>query len=272
MRYLVFILSLAACHKDIAFVDADARLHFVSTDEKGAAETTLSKRALADRVELVTCFDPYYKREKRFWAIPIAPVLLRAFPGVDVASASLVLRARDGYAVPLRGSRLLDGTAYLALADADLPSGWEPIGPRRADAAPFYLIWKGPDRVDLERFPRPWALEQIERAPSGTLYPHAIPIGGSRPAQHGYELFSHDCIHCHAINREGGSVGPELNVPQSIVEYRPRDQIRAYIRNPLQFRYGGMPAHPHLSDGDLDDLIAYFDDMKSMKHDPDKAL
>ena len=124
MRYLVFILSLAACHKDIAFVDADARLHFVSTDEKGAAETTLSKRALADRVELVTCFDPYYKREKRFWAIPIAPVLLRAFPGVDVASASLVLRARDGYAVPLRGSRLLDGTAYLALADADLPSGW----------------------------------------------------------------------------------------------------------------------------------------------------
>ena len=38
------------------------------------------------------------------------------------------------------------------------------------------------------------------------------------------------------------------NVPQSIVEYRPEAQIRAYIRNPLTFRYGAMPPHPHLDD------------------------
>jgi len=46
------------------------------------------------------------------------------------------------------------------------------------------------------------------------------------------------------MNREGGRVGPELNVPQSIVEYRPEAQIKAYIRNPLQFRYGHMPPQP----------------------------
>ena len=69
------------------------------------------------------------------------------------------------------------------------------------------------------------------------------------------------------MNREGGRVGPELNVPQSIVEYRPEAQIRAYIRDPKTFRYGNMPAHPSLTDADLDDLISYFKAMKAQKHD-----
>ena len=71
-----------------------------------------------------------------------------------------------------------------------------------------------------------------------------------------------------AINGEGGKVGPELNVPQSIVEYRPSAQIKAYIRNPEIFRYTTMPAHPGLSDADLDALLAYFQAMQSRKHDP----
>jgi len=73
---------------------------------------------------------------------------------------------------------------------------------------------------------------------------------------------------CHAINGEGGTVGPDLNVPQSIVEYRPVPQIKAYVRDPATFRYGNMPAHPDLSGADLDALVAYFRAMKDRKHDP----
>jgi cytochrome c1 len=32
-----------------------------------------------------------------------------------------------------------------------------------------------------------------------------------------------------------------------------------------------MPPHPHLSDADLDDLVAYFAAMRERKHDPDAA-
>jgi hypothetical protein len=58
-------------------------------------------------------------------------------------------------------------------------------------------------------------------------------------------------------------------VPQSVVEYRPGEQIRAYIRDPRAFRYGNMPAHPGLNDADLDGLLAYFTTMKDHKNDPD---
>ena len=36
------------------------------------------------------------------------------------------------------------------------------------------------------------------------------------------------------VNQEGGT-GPELNVPKSIVEYRPEAQIKAYIKDPALF-------------------------------------
>ena len=70
------------------------------------------------------------------------------------------------------------------------------------------------------------------------------------------------------MNREGGRVGPELNVPQNILEYRPEPQVRAYIRDPATFRYGNMPPHPDLTDAQMDALIAYLGAMKDRKHDP----
>ena len=84
----------------------------------------------------------------------------------------------------------------------------------------------------------------------------------------GYALFQRSCASCHAINGEGGKIGPDLNVPRSIVEYRPIDQIKAYIRDPQATRYTSMPGHPGLTEGDLDALIAYLTAMSERKHDP----
>lgn len=227
----------------------------------------------------VTTWDPYYGREKTFLAVPLAPLLRRGFAGLSLAGEDLLLRAKDGYTVPIAAERLLQEGGYVALADlspanAAATSGtWEPIGPGRADPRPFYLFWSGRDQSKLETHPRPWQLVAIELSRFERRFPHVAPHGlpAADPAWRGLRLFAAECIRCHAINREGGRVGPDLNVPQSIVEYRPIEQIRAYIVDPGRFRYSNMPSHAHLDAADLDALLAYFAAMKSRKFDPDAS-
>lgn len=254
---------------------AGAVLRFVAPGSPRRELDLAALRRIAP-VERVTAYDPYYGRTKSFDALPIEPLLAHAFslPAVALRSRELMLRGRDGYSVPLPGARLLEegAGAYLAFDD---PGGWEPIGPQRADPRPFYLIWKKPEQQNLVTHPRPFQLVEIEllsREQAARLFPRAVPrVNSDTPAGRGFLLFLSRCIACHAINRDGGRVGPDLNVPQNILEYRPVEQVRAYIRDPRSFRYGNMPSHRDLADEQLDELVAYLKAMQAQKEDPDAA-
>lgn len=265
---LVTLLALWACGERVK--KAEGSLRF---ERDGRAVQTLSLEALAaEGTRTVASRDPYYQADKRFRALPLAPLLAKVYgePIAALKQRSFVLYALDGYAVPVDGERLLEGAAHLALDDVDVP-GFAPIGPNKVSPAPLYLFWAGDAHADLETHPRPWQLAKIAIVDPDTLYPHAVARGEppDSPAVHGQRLFRERCIRCHAINREGGRVGPDLNVPRSIVDYRPEEQIRAYIRDPLAFRYGAMPANPDLSESDLSALIAYFRVMSKHPHDPE---
>jgi mono/diheme cytochrome c family protein len=231
--------------------------------------------------------DPYHGRRMRYRALSFRCVLDEGFAArggaASLAGESLLLRARDGYTRPAAGSLVVDPNAHLAFGEPDLSAGpdasgsdaprFRPIDRRQIDPAPFYLVWTGIEHGDPHEHPWPYQLVTIEIAPFEEAFPHTAPKGlpKSDPGWRGYALFQESCSACHAINGEGGKVGPDLNVPKSIVEYRPLAQIRAYVRNPEATRYTSMPAHPHLSDADLDALIAYFAAMSARKHDPRAA-
>lgn len=267
---LVVVLALACsrARED----DPRATLTFV---DEGKPPRTIALKTMTSAVlpEEVRGWDPYYKREKRFRAVPLRSVLKLGFPErASVGDAELIFRAADGYAAFFRGTLAMEDGAYVAFEDLDAPN-WEPIGPQRANPAPFYLVWSKPEQADLETHPRPWQLARIEIVRFEVAYPHTKPgeIDPAAPAMVGYGIFRERCFKCHAINREGGRVGPELNVPQNVLEYRPEAQVRAYIRNPATFRYGNMPPHPDLTDAQLDALVAYLNAMKDRKHDSMEA-
>ncbi len=67
------------------------------------------------------------------------------------------------------------------------------------------------------------------------------------------------------IAQQGGKVGPDLNAPQSVTEYRSPEMLKAFIRKPSQFRYTHMPDHADLSDADLDNLLDYLRHMANQR-------
>lgn len=234
----------------------------------------LSLTELERRVppEAVTTLDPYLGGERTYACVPVMRMLDVFFdlaPG-DARTFDLRLVAKDGYEVFVSGARLESGGACLALRQAG-GAPIEPLGPAKADGRPLYLTWPGRDRTDLGSHPRPWAVATIDLDPDRSDLAATAPragFAGNSSAGRGHALFVERCVRCHSINQAGGKVGPDLNVPQNILAYRPREQVRAYIRNPATFRYGQMPPHLDLSERDLDALLEYLEEMGDHRADP----
>jgi len=266
LRSLALVIALGASH---AVAIEPGSLRFVR--EGNSIDVPKDELARACGPTVVQVDDPYYAGPKRFRACALEDVLARGFGAADaVAGGDVLLRAADGYTRAVSGDQLLLGGAFLAFSDADRAEGFAPIDRRQVDPAPFYLVWRGVGRNDTSAWPWPYQLAAIEIVPFERRFPHTVPEGaspGSLPRR-GYALFRDECSACHAINGEGGKVGPDLNVPRNITTYRPAAQLRAFIRRPQSFRYTSMPSHEHLSADDLDALLAYLRYMATRQYDP----
>jgi mono/diheme cytochrome c family protein len=278
MAVLAFVLSFGSLGagmraQPVASVEPPASLLF-KDGGKDVSTVSLAKMMESLPVEEVAAFDPYYQHNKRWRAVSIESVLRSGFnrePNT-LLEDEFVLRAEDGFAAYFPGKRLLEGGAYVAFKDLNGPQ-WEPIGPRKDNPGPFYLVWSGADQQSLETHARPWQLASIEIVSFDAQFPHVRPERASADssAGRGFQTFRVQCLPCHAINRAGGKVGPELNVPRNILEYRDPAVVRAFIKDPLSFRYTIMPAHPKMTPSELDELMAYLNAMKTQKHDKDRA-
>lgn len=258
-RWLVVLLLTTCAHAPRGGDDS-------ATLIIGEKTFTLAQLRAQVPTETLRGFDPYYQREKTFLALPLEPVLRLAYPTENFAAQEFVLRASDGYTVPLNGARLLEG-AYLAFADAD--GAWEPIGTQKANPGPWYVIWKA--HTDLTTHPRPWALARISIEAFEKVFPLLVPPGNDAQVQRGFQLFREQCVRCHALNQQGGRVGPELNISQNVTEYRDEAFLRAWIRDPSTFRISVMPPSPQLSEDELTALISYLRAMKATKVNAPKS-
>jgi mono/diheme cytochrome c family protein len=266
-KIFFFAIMMAAVSVEATHTAANAdSLQFYLSGEKKAAYSLASLQATlpSHHVRISSPFLVHGQagKTKNYEAFAVADVLNLAFGSSwkNAAYTGVVFVALDGYKSVSEVAKLLQGGGYIAYKDLDMPAGWEPIGSKNADPGPFYLLWSGQDQSTANAYPWPWQLAAIHLVQFEEQYPKVVPQGvhPDSPAWRGFQTFKGHCFRCHAMSQQGGTIGPDLNAPMTITDYRDVHQLKDFIKHPSKYRYSNMPDHPHFSDQMLDDLISYF--------------
>lgn len=216
----------------------------------------------------LTVYHPDYGREMDYLAYPLAAVF--ALAGVSDGAGermTWVFHCLDGYTDPVDAAALPELDLYLAVGENGVPGLWTPVtaGKEHNDPGPFLMVSTTGSRAG--GFTWPYAVTEVRRLRFEERYADVIPRGvaADSPAARGFALFERLCLRCHSINLQGGTVGPELNIPLNITEYRDEAFLTAWIRDPGRFRARSRMPTLGLADEEIADLLAYLGHMKGFK-------
>ena len=87
----------------------------------------------------------------------------------------VVFTALDGYQAVTGRDHMLQPGGFLTFKDLDVEAGWEPIGRRKANPGPFYLVWTGVEQTTQHEFPWPWQVVRISILRSRSAFRWYIP-------------------------------------------------------------------------------------------------
>lgn len=243
---------------------------------QGATQRVLTDKDLQQlHLTTIEIEDPVYNKHKRYAGYWLSEILGTAGIQAD-PNAVLVFTALDGYKARVTVADVINSKAkaLVAVKDLDAPEGWENIqqGKELKTPAPYYLVWQiPPDAPANIKLPWPYQMNEISILNIDEAQAKLVPDSGERNSSimRGYKIFQQNCIACHSLNLEGGVVGPELNIPRNILEYRDRKTLREFIANPSSFRARDkMPAFgKELSSGSIEDVLDYLAWMGKHKGD-----
>ncbi len=116
-----------------------------------------------------------------------------------------------------------------------------------------FFQWIG--EMDLNGFPAKPSLGQIVAGNSGSgSASSSVAKRSNRP-----QLFNQMCIACHALEGQGGAIGPALD---GVGSRRNAEYIQAWLTNPMAIKADSkMPKLP-LSESDITELTAFLSQLK----------
>ena len=236
-------------------------------DESKVTELSLEelkKRSTVDKARLTYHFSS--SKVKNYEGVDLKKLIKNVFEKQikTKTHTEVVFEATDGYQAFSTLEKLLQRGGLVAYKDLDVESGWEPVGRRKSSPAPFFLVWTKDGQTTANSFPWPWALKKIRLVTFEKRYPNVYPQGAKKKSAiyKGFKTFKGQCFRCHAINKQGGKIGPDLGAPKNITSYRSDAFLKAFIKNPEVYRYSKMPNHQHLSDQEINQIISF---LKSKK-------
>jgi cytochrome c2 len=232
---------------------------------------TLQKKDLLTKTTVITVADdPVYHTTKRYDALPLRELLktYTRIKNIEADKYQIVFECEDGYKPMMPLDKFLTTQSFLAIRDVDAPKGelFSPIikDGQHMKAEPFYLVYQGVSINDTD-LKWPYNLTKIHLVPSSQNTAVLFPKDDTK-AIIGFDLFINNCVTCHAINKIGGNMGPELNYPKSVTEYWHKKQLKAFIKNPASFRAGvRMPKPGNLSTTEIDEIVYYLEYMSLHK-------
>jgi mono/diheme cytochrome c family protein len=267
------ILALSGCagpgfrgHGQKVQIDSELAIGSGSTNRM--LTTRQMSRALP--TVKVTVQDPVYRKTKRYEGFWLEDVLKLA--GISLIGENvLIISSLDGYQVRLSRLRIPDAKALLAVRDLDEKTGWEVFthGKERITPGPFYIVWQATPGAKVPELPWPYQIERLEARDMVESQRRLFPQGTDTQSDvmRGFNVFMQSCVTCHSMNLQGGALGPELNIPKNITEYRDLGYLMEFIKDPDSFRARSkMPAFKDtLSKEAIADVLSYFKWMREHK-------
>ncbi|MQM29954.1 MAG: hypothetical protein CRU78_05160 [Candidatus Accumulibacter phosphatis] len=235
-------------------VDSERGSHSLSLDE------------LRDSLETreIEVINPDLGRPVSYLTFSLADVL--KLMGASNAE-DLVFHCLDGYQSSTAAANVAKLDLRLAYGEDGIPGQWSliPTGKTMTNPAPFIVV--SANTSDAKVFSWPFQMNRIEAVSFASKFPLLLPTGVSANSEvaRGFTIFREQCLKCHSVNLQGGEVGPELNIPKNITEYRSTSFLRQWLHDPNQFRARARMPPTELTPVEIDEVIAYLRHMARHK-------
>ncbi len=221
------------------------------------------------RIRVSVGKEPFYQYENAVFEGYDFGEIMALIPKLDTfdpAAHRLKFVCTDGYETTfpfssIKGLRGVLANRFVETGEAK-PFPERKTGATSANAGPWYLVWEGAQYGSKR--PWPYQLTRIEVL-SSAAYSAGVAPPPDAGVEEGFALFQKHCQACHTVNLKGGRMGPELNVPKNITEYRELPGLKAFIKNPQAFRATTTMPPTGLSDVELDSVLAYLESMAQRK-------
>ncbi|MEO6719897.1 MAG: cytochrome c [Ferruginibacter sp.] len=213
--------------------------------------------------DVMVNYDPFFKTSKKYRGYYINSTIDSVIKSAhfDTAGAIIIFECIDGYKPVMDLSKLYQhAKGYFAFKDLEksVERNWPDSINKKF--APFYLVWDDVKKDD-NSFVWPYGLIAMKLVPGKVKYKSIYPYQDTTLVK-GFNLFKENCLKCHSINKIGGTMGPEFNIPKNITEYWREEDIISFAKNPSAYRYNSsMPPVTNLSDAELKEIVKYIQSM-----------
>lgn len=226
----------------------------------------------------LTATNPMDGKVTRFQGVLLTTLLDQVFGHQWQRAEAIKFVAEDGYRVLIPVTLTLAHKGLIATGEEG-QNGFKRIqrdNQESVDPGPYWLVWENIQDSQAKReywLSWPWQLSRIELTDFAKENPHsAPPETADSKAKQGFLAFQQHCMKCHAINSDGGNIGPELNYPANVTEYWHEEWLARFINDPKSVRANSkmIPFYKDVENRDkiIDSILVYLKAMKNKKIGP----